>query len=305
MMKRSEIVARLKGIFPPAATPFNRKGEVDLGLFRENIRRYVGIGTTGIVVAGSTGEAPFLTERERLKLVDAAREIVRPPELLIASTGLESTLHTLRLSREAVARGADAVLVITPNYYKARMDSVTLLAHFRTVADGARRPVIMYNIPQFTGIRMAPETIAALSRHPNIAGLKESSGDLAYVRKIIRRVRPSFRVLSGAPAIFLDALHAGAAGGVLGPSVYVPELCLAIYDAYLKQRWKLARNLQQRLTVLAQKIAIPLGVPGIKAALDICGYHGGLPRAPFMPLAESQRRCVRAALREATRGLDV
>ena len=110
MMKRSEFVARLKGIFPPAVTPFNRKGEVDLGLFRVNIRRYVGSGLGGIVVAGSTGEAPFLTEQERLKLVDAARDIIRLPELLVASTGLESTLQTLRLSREAVARGADAVL---------------------------------------------------------------------------------------------------------------------------------------------------------------------------------------------------
>jgi len=304
-MTHKEIVTNLRGIFPPAVTPFNRKGEVDIGCFRENVQRYVGIGLSGVVVAGSTGEAPFLTERERLQLVEAARAILRPPELLIASTGLESTLLTLRLSREAIARGADVVLVITPNYYKARMDSPTLQGHFRAVADGIRRPVVMYNIPQFTGIRMAPETIAALSRHPNIAGLKESSGDLEYVRRILKAVRRGFRVLVGSPVIFFEALRAGAAGGVLGQAGYAPHICVGIFDAVQQGRLKLGRDLQQRLTFLAQNTALLYGVPGVKAAMDVCGYHGGPPRAPFMPLGPAQRRRVAAAVHEATRGLDV
>jgi len=202
-MTRKTAIENLRGVFVPAVTPFNRRGEVDIALFRENVQRYTGIGLGGVVVAGSTGEAPFLTERERLQLVEAARKIVRPPELLIASTGLESTLLTLRLSREAVASGADILLVITPNYYKARMDSAALQAYYRTVADGVRRPIVMYNIPQFTGIRMTPESIGALSRHPNIAGLKESSGDLSYLRKILKAVRPDFRVMTGSPLILL------------------------------------------------------------------------------------------------------
>ncbi len=122
-MTHQQIIDHLQGIFLPIITPFDRRGEIDLGLFRENLSRYVGIGLSGIVIAGSTGEAPFLTERERLRLVEVARPFVRPPELLIASTGLESTLLTLRLSREAATGGADALLVITPNYYKSRMDS--------------------------------------------------------------------------------------------------------------------------------------------------------------------------------------
>jgi 4-hydroxy-2-oxoglutarate aldolase len=302
-MTRNQIINQLKGVFTPAVTPFNRKGDVDLGLYRENVQRYTGIGLSGIVIAGSTGEAPFLSERERLQLLDVARKIVRPPEIVITSTGLESTLLTLRLSREAIARGSDALLVITPNYYKARMDSAALKGHFRAVADGVRRPVIMYNIPQFTGIRMAPETIATLVRHPNIAALKESSGDLAYVRKIIRRAAPGFRLLVGSPLIFLQALQAGAVGGVLGQADFVPELCLAIYDAFLKRRLKLGRDLQQRLAFLAQSIAVPHGIPGVKAAVDLCGYHGGPPRSPLMPLTSTQRRAIADALRAALRGL--
>jgi 4-hydroxy-2-oxoglutarate aldolase len=304
-MRHQQIITRLQGVFPPVLTPFNRKGDVDLGLFRENLQRYVGIGLSGIVIAGSTGEAPYLTDRERLQLTEVARDFVRPPELLIASTGLESTLLTLRLSREAVERGADALLVITPNYYKARMDSVALQGYFRAVADGVRRPVIMYNIPQFTGIRMSPETIAALSRHPNIAALKESSGDLAYDRAILRRVRREFRLLIGSPPIFLDVLRAGAAGGVLGIADYAPELCMAVYDAFRKRRMKLARDLQQRLTLLAQRIAMPFGVAGVKAAADIRGYRGGSPRGPLLPVGTEQRQQIAEAIREAMQGLDI
>ena len=303
-MTRKQLVANLQGIFPPAVTPFNRRGDIDIGLFRENLRRYVGIGFSGILVAGSTGEAPFLTERERLRLVEVARDLVRPPELLIAGTGLESTNQTIALSREAVARGADAVLLLTPCYYKARMDSVALRRYFRTAADALSRPVIMYNIPQFTGVRMRPDTINALSRHPNIIALKESSGDLAYVRSILRKVRPGFRVVVGAPPILLDALRAGAAGAVLGLAGFAPEICLGIYESFQRRQMKTARELQQKLTMLAQKISIPYGIAGVKAALDLCGYAGGPPRAPLVPLNASGRRAVAAALREVRAGLE-
>ena len=162
----------------------------------------------------------------------------------------------------------------------------------------------MYNIPQFTGIRMSPDTISALSRHPNIIALKESSGDLAYVRSILRKVRPGFRVVVGAPIILLDALRAGAAGAVLGLAGFAPEICLGIYEAFQRRQMRTARELQQRLALLAQKISIPYGVAGVKAALDLCGYAGGPPRGPLVPLNASGRRAVAAALREVCAGLE-
>src|SRR5712692_7832018 len=187
-MTRREIVANLKGIFLPIVTPFNRRGDVDEGRFRENLARYVETGLAGVVVAGSTGEAPYLTEAERLRLVELARERVHPPMLLVAGTGLESTRATLALSREATERGADVVLVVTPGYFKSRMNSAALASHYRAVADGVRCPIEIYSIPQFTGVRFEVETLGLLSRHPNIVGLKESSGDLAYLRAVLRRV---------------------------------------------------------------------------------------------------------------------
>jgi len=304
MMIRREILMSLRGVFPPVVTPFDRRGQIDSGAFCENLRRYTGVGLSGILIAGSTGEAPYLTDRERLRLIELGRRIITPPALLLVGTGLESTRETLRLSREAAKRGADVLLVLTPNYYKSRMDSDALTCHYRSLADRLPRPLMIYNIPQFTGIRMDPATIGALSRHPNIYGIKESSGDLAYLQAILRRVPRRFRVFTGSGAIFLDALQAGAAGGILGQACFTPEICVGLYDAFTRRRRKLATELQSRLQVLVQEISVPHGVPGIKAALDLAGYLGRLPRPPLLALSEAGRRVVAAALEKSRAGLD-
>ncbi len=302
-MTYKEIIVNLKGVFPPVVTPFDRRGEVDEGRFRSNLERYAGTDLSGIVVAGSTGEAPYLTERERLRLIELARKVIKPPQLIIAGTGLESTRETIRLSREAMARGADALLLLPPNYYKSRMDSTTLLGHYRAVADAVRGPIIIYSIPQFTGIRIEADTVARLSRHPHIAGIKESSGDLAFARTVLQKSKSGFRVLIGSAAIFLEGLRAGAAGAVLGQANFVPELCLGVYEAFLLRQFKTAQELQKRLLPLAQNISVPYGVQGIKAALDLCGYAGGAPRSPLVPLNGSARRAVAAAIEQARAGL--
>ncbi len=303
-MNRKSVISNLQGIFPPVVSPLNRRGEVDFAQFRENVSRLTGMGLGGILVAGSTGEAPYLTERERLRLVEVARQMVKPPEVLLVGTGLESTRATLRLSREAIARGADAVLVVTPAYYKSRMDGEALVAHYRAVAAGVRRPVLVYSIPQFTGIRMEPETIGRLSRLPNVVGLKESSGDLGFVRAVLKKVRPGFRLLIGSISILLDALQAGAVGAVLSQANFVPELCVGLYEAARHGQMKTARELQERLLPLAQKIAIPYGVPGIKAAVELSGFWAGPPRSPLLPVSARVRREIAQVLRECRAGLD-
>jgi len=303
-MTCNDIIANLKGIFSPVVTPFNRRGGVDFGKFRAYVNRLTGAGLGGILVAGSTGEAPYLTEGERLRLVEVARRLVRPPEVLMVGTGLEGTGATLRLSREVIARGTDVVLVVTPNYYKSRMDGDALVAHYRAVAAGVRRPVLVYSIPQFTGIRMAPETIGRLSRLPNVAGLKESSGDLSFVLAVLKQVRPGFRVLVGSVSILLEALQAGAVGAVLSQANFVPELCAGVYESFRRGQLKTAQKLQQRLLPLARQIAVPYGVPGIKAAVDLCGFHAGPPRPPLLPVSAAVRREIAAVLRACRAGLD-
>jgi len=303
-MKRQEVIRSLKGIIAPVVTPFNRRGDVDEGGFRENLVRSADSGLAGILVAGSSGEAPYLTESERLRLVEIARSVIKPPGILLVGTGFESTSATLRLSREVEARGADALLVLTPNYFKPRMDADAMLAHYRTVASGVKCPVLIYSIPQFTGLMVDPVTLGKLSRIPNLVGLKESSGKLDYVRAILRRVRPGFRVLVGSVAILYESLRAGATGGVLNQADFAPALCVALYEAFLHRRTREVHALQQRLLALAQSIAVPYGMPGLKAALDLSGYQGGYPRLPLLPVSRKAKEQIRAALAEARAGLD-
>jgi len=304
-MTRDKVLKSLNGVICPVITPFNRRGGVDEGAFRENLDQLTGIGLTGILVAGSTGEAPYLGEGERLRLVEIARQAIKAPEILLVGTGLESTTATLKLSREVVARGADALLVLTPNYYKSRMDAPALVAYYRTVAAGVTRPVLIYSIPQFTGLTVDAPTIGKLSRLPNVVGLKESSGKLDYVKAVLGQVSRGFRVLVGAPSIFYDALCEGAVGGVLGVANYAPALCVGLHQAFLHRNAAGARDLQQRLELLGQKIQGPHGVAGIKAAIDLSGAHGGVPRPPLLPVSGQAKRQIAMALREANAGLAV
>lgn len=297
-MTNKEIISNLKGVFVPVMTPYNRRGDIDEAGFRSNLRRFVKEGINGIVVAGSTGEGPYLSERERLRVVELARPLIRPPQILLVGTGVETTRETIHLSREAVARGADAVLALTPCYFKSRMDSAALTAHFTAIADTLRRPVLIYSIPQFTGIRMEPATIGRLSRHENIGGLKESSGDLQFVREILRKSNRGFHVLVGSGLIMLSALQAGAAGAILGPANYVPDICVELYRLYSQGEIAAAEKLQQRFVPLVNKVNVRCGIPGVKYAADLCGYKGGNPRAPLLPLRPIEERRVAAALRK-------
>jgi 4-hydroxy-2-oxoglutarate aldolase len=304
-MTHEQIVRRIEGIFPPVVTPFNRRGGIDEGAFRSNLGQYTGIGLAGIIVAGSNGEAPYLTDTERLRLVELARQIIRPPELLIAGTGLEGTTQTVKLSREAVTRGADAILVLPPAYYKSGMRPDVLEAHFRAAADGVRRPLLIYSIPQCTGFALEVGMVARLSRHANIPGMKESSGNLDFDRAILSKVRPTFRLLLGSAVAFLDGLKAGACGAVLSQANFLPQLCIGIYEAFRRKNLKTADQLQQRLSGLARNVTGAYGIAGVKAALDLRGYRGGDPRLPLQPLSPTVRRRIAAALKQACAGLDV
>lgn len=297
-MTSKQVLTHLKGVFVPVVTPFNRRGEIDETGFKSNVRRYVKQGFNGILIAGSTGEGPYLAERERLRLVELARPLIPAPQLLLVGTGVETTRETIHLSKEAVKRGADLLLVLTPGYFKNRMDSAALTAYFSAIGDAVRRPVLIYSIPQYTGIHIDPATIARLSRHGNVVGLKESSGNMEFLREVLKRSQRGFHVLAGSALIMLDAFQAGAAGAVLGPANYIPDLCLKIYRLYLDGDVESARELQQRIAPLVQEVNVRQGIPGIKYALDLCGYKGGEPRSPLLPLRPTERRKAAAALRE-------
>jgi len=273
---------RVEGVIPPLVTPFLPDGRLDLAAFEANLEALAVEDLAGYLVLGSNGEAGSLEEDEKLALVGIARARAGSRTVLVG-TGLESTRATVALTRKAADRGADAVLVLTPCYYKARMTVEALQRHFEAVADASPVPVLLYSVPAFTGLPWPPGLAAALAPHPGIAGMKESSGDLGLLGRIVASVPPSFQTLCGSGPVLYPALCLGAAGGVLAVANCAPRPAAAIYRAFKAGDHALARRIQEALTPLAVAVTSTHGVAGLKAAMDLAGLRGGHVRAPLLP----------------------
>ena len=280
----------LKGIFPPITTPFDTNGELALDLLRANLVRYNATGLKGYVVVGSTGESVYLTESEVLAVWHAAREAAAPSKTLIAGTGAESTRETIARTNQAAAAGYQVALVKTPHYFKPQMNARALAAHFCAVADAAKVPILIYVVPQFTGIALEAEEVARLSEHPNIIGIKESSGNVQRVAEIVAQSRTGFQVLVGSAPTLYPSLAVGAVGGILAAACCLPELCVEIHQAFFDGNAEKARQLQQLLLEPARAVTSACGIAGLKYAMDRLGYYGGPVRSPLQPLAAEERK---------------
>lgn len=269
-----------EGVFPPVVTPF-RGEELAPDRLAANLDRLQAYPLAGYVVLGSTGEFPLLTEAERERVIATAREHTPRDRLLVAGTGGEATAAVVRLTRRAAELGADAVLVVTPWYYKGAMTPAALLRHYRAVADASPVPVLLYHIPANTGVRLDPETVGRLAEHPNIRGVKDSSGDVPRLTEMLRVTPKTFQVLVGAALAFLPGLLLGASGGILAVANLAPRECCEIWRLARTGQYAEARELAARLVPLATGIGGRYGIGGLKAALDLLGYYGGPPRMPL------------------------
>lgn len=289
---------RLEGVLSPVVTTFDdHNGNLAPVEFRANVRAHLAAGVRGIVVAGSTGEAILLDERERQQLVEWARPLVGEERWLIAGTGGESTRLCVRRSVEAAERGADAVLAISPHYYGAQMTPEALVTHFRRVADESPVPVVLYNIPKYTHFALESGLVQELAKHGNIVGIKDSSGDLKALAGFLTAQSERFTVLTGSGAALYPALEMGARGGILAVSLFATALAVEVHESFVRGDMRSAGQAQERLVPLAKGIVAGLGVAGVKTALDLVGLHGGLVRAPLLPLGAADRERVAMLLR--------
>jgi dihydrodipicolinate synthase/N-acetylneuraminate lyase len=288
----------MRGVLLPLTTSFTETGEIELARLRENIAAYNKTKIRGYVLLGSTGERVHLDEREYLQIVESARDAVPTDRRFIVGAGQQSTTGTINEIRKAAQRGADAVLVITPHYYRSAINQKTLLDYYNAVADASPVPVLLYSMPALTGIKIEPETIARLSEHPNIAGAKDSSNDIAGFSETVRLCADDFAVMTGNGTVWLEALRAGATGGILAVGCVVPEACIEIFRAGATGDDHRADELQAKLTPLAAAVTTRFGIGGLKAALDLVGFNGGQVRAPLQMPDEAARREI-AALLEA------
>jgi 4-hydroxy-2-oxoglutarate aldolase len=282
----------LAGIFPPVATPFV-DDEVDTAAMRTNVERWMRTGLRGVLLLGTNGEAPFVRDDEAVRLVAAAREAVPGDRLLLCGTGRQSTRDTIALSQAVAHAGADAVLVLTPSVYRAQLSPGALVVHYRAIADASPVPVLLYNMPQATGVTLAPPIVQELASHPNIAGIKESSGDVAVVGDLVARAPRDFQIVVGAAATLYASLMVGARGAIVAIANVVPELVVRLYELTREGRHEEALTLQQALAPLAAAVTTGFGVPGLKAAMALAGYRPGQPRRPLPPLDDDGLRRIR------------
>ncbi len=289
----------LAGVFAPITTPFDAaSGDVAAAELRENVARYAADGLDGVLVAGSTGEAPLLDPDEQQRAIGWAREGLGDGPWLLAGTGSESTRQTIALTRAAAAAGADAVLVRPPGYFSAAHSAASLVGHFRAVADASPVPVLIYNIPKYTHLPLAAGVLAQLAGHARIVGAKDSSGDLKNLAAY-REAVPKWSLLVGSGSLLYPALELGCEGGVVAVSCFAARLCVDLVAAFRAGDRATAGALQERLVPLDKEIVGKLGPAGVKAAMDAVGggLHGGPVRPPLAPLSAADRARVATLVR--------
>ncbi len=271
---------KLRGVMPPITTPF-QNGKVAFDKLKENFQRWNRTGLSGYLVLGSNGEAVYLNEKEKIKVVEVSRESIPASKILMVGTGTESTQETIRFTNQTARLGADCALVVTPSYFKGSMKPQILYEHYISVADMSKIGILVYNVPQFTGINLDPEWVAKLSEHPNIIGVKDSSGNIAQLSEIINLSQKGFDVFVGSAPVFFPALCVGAVGGILAVANVLPQECVQIQNLFNRGRIEEARKSQSRLTPLASAVTVKYGIGGLKMAMDLTGYFGGEPRLPL------------------------
>jgi 4-hydroxy-tetrahydrodipicolinate synthase len=281
---------QLKGIIPALTTPFDAQGALALDRLRENVKAYNRTGLSGYLAVGSTGESVLLSRAEFEKVLATVREAAAPERILIAGTGVDSTAETISRAEAAASLGYHFALICTPYFFKPLMTTEVLLEHYRRVADASRIPILLYSVPQFTGVAIEVDLAARLAEHANIAGMKDSSGNVDRVGNILASVPETFQLVTGAASTVYSSMQLGAKGAILALADFLPETCAALYCAVVAGDDRKSLELQRRILQASNRIVGALGITGVKYAMDCRRYYGGPVRRPLLPLEEAQRK---------------
>ncbi len=289
----------LRGVFTPIVTPFDERGEVAHDKLAFNLGKWNQTELSGYIVLGSNGENVYLNEREKVEVLKTARRAIPSHKLMIAGTGCESTVNTIALTEEAANIGADAAIIVNPSYYKGQMTTPVLANHYRLIADASPIPLIVYNVPPATGIDLSADLLVELSQHPNIIGVKDTSGNMPKMGETIRRADASFQVVAGSANFFFPSLAIGAVGGILALANVAPAESVELFRLFSAGRLQEGRELHLRVLPANLAITSRFSISGLKVALDLVGYYGGPPRLPLLPLDDERREELTSILKTA------
>jgi 4-hydroxy-2-oxoglutarate aldolase len=286
----------LSGVYPALTTPFAADGSVSIRDLQYNIERYNATGLAGYVVLGSTGESVLLSRTEMDGILATVKEAAGQGKRLIAGTGAESTAETIERTKRAAEFGYHFALVKTPHYYKPAYKPDVLIAHYRRVADASPIPVLLYSVPIFTGVTLEAPEVRVLADHPNIVGIKESSGHVMRVAEMVVAAPADFQVLTGSAGTVLAGLTVGAKGAILALASALPEKCVALFDLVREGQTEKALELQNTLLKVSKVIQSEHAIAGVKFVMDQRGYRGGIPRPPLVPISEAYKQRIVEAL---------
>jgi 4-hydroxy-tetrahydrodipicolinate synthase len=285
----------IRGVLPALITPFTRDNEVDKEGLQQNIDFLIQNGISGIVPCGTTGESATLSIEEHEKVIEIAIECSTVP--VVAGTGSNNTTEALELTRSAMDAGADAALLITPYYNKP--NDRGMLAHFKKIANQVDIPIILYNVPSRTGVNLKPEVVAELAKEGNIIGVKEASGNLEQVTRILELTQDDdFEVISGDDGLTLPIMAIGGAGVISVVANVAPKLMVSMVEAFRKGNKEEARRLHLLLSPLIRAVFLETNPIPIKKAVELIGLPAGDLRLPLAPMSEDNERKLKTALND-------
>jgi len=290
----------IEGVIPPMITPFTKSGEVDYEAHAANVEKWNDTGLRGYLVLGSNSEAVFLSEQEKLRLIEETVEAASVHRLILAGTGMESTRETIHLTNLAAEKGAHLALLLTPAYYAGKMDAAALIRHYERIAEESDIPILLYNVPKYTHLNVPVPVVRELSAHPNIVGMKDSTGNIAQLLQFQAAAADGYQVLVGTASIWYPALTLGCDAAVMALANCAPEACVKVQKLFLEDRREEAEELYRRLVPVNQAVTATYGIAGLKYACSLRGYQGGYVRSPLAELKEEEKKAIRGILEAAS-----
>lgn len=280
----------IEGVIPPMITPFDEHDEVDYNRFIKNVERWNEYDLAGYLVLGSNSETVYLTEHEKLKLVELTVNYRKEGRLVIAGTGMESTKATIDLTNKAASLGADCALIVTPFYYGGKMNDEALINYYTDVADNVSIPIMIYNVTKFTHVNISSNAVGVLCKHPNIIGMKDSSGNVSQLIDFKKAVGDAeFNLMVGTASIWYPALTLGVKGCVLALANCCPGECVEVQKEFEKGNLERARALYERVFPVNTAVTGKYGIAGLKYACNLLGFYGGYVRKPLIQIKEHEK----------------
>ena len=291
---------KIKGVIPPMITPFAENGDVDYDKHVSNVKAWNEYELAGYLVLGSNSETVYLTEEEKLRLIELTVKNKKDEKVVMVGTGMESTRATIELTNKAAKLGADCALLITPFYYAEKMNNEAQIKYYQEVADNVDIPVLIYNVTKYTHINISPKAVEVLAKHPNIIGMKDSSGSVPQLIQFKKAIQgQEFNLLVGTASVWYPALTLGIEASIMALANCCPRECVDVQKEYDNGNDDKARELYERVFPVNSAVTGKFGIAGLKYACDLLGFQGGFVRKPMLQITKEEKRELKEVLSKA------